>query len=132
MPKKPERFGIKVWALCEAASAYTLQFQVYTGKTDGEIEHGLAYRVVCELAQGYLNKDYRLYFDNFYTTVELMRHLSTQKTYACGTIRSNRKMLPPDIMKEKMKKGEAKFWKWNDLTAVRWKDKSQQFIAMKW
>ena len=72
MPKKPERFGIKVWALCEAASAYTLQFQVYTGKTDGEIEHGLAYRVVCELAQDDLNKDYRLYFDNFYTTVELM------------------------------------------------------------
>ena len=52
-----------------------------------------------------------------------MQSLASQITYACGTVRSNRKLLPPDIMKEKMKKGEAKFWKWNDLTAVRWKDK---------
>ena len=41
MPKKPKKFGIKLWALCESLSGYCLQFQIYTGKAAGGTEHGL-------------------------------------------------------------------------------------------
>ena len=56
MPKKPKKFGIKIWALCEAKTGYCCNFQVYTGKVDGAQEHGLAYRVVLDLLTPYLNK----------------------------------------------------------------------------
>ena len=32
MPKKPVRWGIKLWCLCESSSGYCLDFDVYTGK----------------------------------------------------------------------------------------------------
>ena len=36
MLKKPKKFGIKVWVLCEAKTSYCLQFQIYTGKSETE------------------------------------------------------------------------------------------------
>ena len=79
MPKKPKKFGIKIWAICEAGSGYVLGFQIYTGKTNGQSQN------VSELAEKYLNKGYRLYFNNFYTSVDLLQYLATKKTYACKT-----------------------------------------------
>ena len=121
--KKAEEVGIKIWAICEAGSGYVLGFQIYTGKTNGQSENGLSFRVVCELAETYLNNGYRLFFDKFYTSVDLLQYLVTKKTYACGTVKANRKLLPPEILDDKMEKGEAQFWKWDNLTAVRWRDK---------
>ncbi|KAG5883715.1 hypothetical protein JTB14_005105 [Gonioctena quinquepunctata] len=32
MKTKPDKYGIKLWALCDAANAYTHNLQVYLGK----------------------------------------------------------------------------------------------------
>ena len=68
MPKNPKKFGVKLWALCEAASGYCLCFQQYKGKSDTGKEHGLTYRVVMDLMDGYTNKEHHLYLDIFYTS----------------------------------------------------------------
>ena len=95
MPKKQEKFGIKIWALCEAKTGYCYNFQVYTGKEDAGQENGLAYRVASDLVKPYLNKIWcRLFFDNFFSSVNLVRDLLKQKTLSCGTLRSNRVNLP--------------------------------------
>ena len=73
MPKKPKKFGIKIWAICEVGSGYVLGFQIYTGKTNGQSQNG------SELAEKYLKKGYRLYFNNFYTSVDLLQYLATKK-----------------------------------------------------
>ena len=62
MPKKPQKFGIKIWLLCEARSGYCLQFLVCTGKTDNIQEKGLSYRVVIDLLAIFLNKNHHVYF----------------------------------------------------------------------
>jgi hypothetical protein len=120
------KYDKKIWhkrLYVRLCSGYVLGFQIYTGKTNGQGETRLSFRVVCELTERYLNKGHRLYFDNFYTSVDLLQYLATKQTYACGTVKANRKLLAPEILDEKMQKGEAQFWKWNTLTAVRWKDK---------
>ena len=61
MPKKPTRFGLKVWVLCEALTGFCLDFQIYTGKTDNVQEHGLAHRVVFDLLQNRLEKKNSLF-----------------------------------------------------------------------
>ena len=80
MPKKPTKFGIKVWVLCEDQTGYCLQFEVYTSKIDNAPEQGLAYQVVFDLMEPYLNKEYHLYFDNFYSTIKLFQDLEKANT----------------------------------------------------
>ena len=48
LPKKPTKFGIKVWINSEAKSGYVLNFQIYTGSEEKTKEKGLAYGVVME------------------------------------------------------------------------------------
>ena len=76
MPKT-KKFGIKVLALCEALTGYCLQFQIYTGKSDGGQEHGLTHRVVCYLVDPYVDKAYHIYFDNFCRSPE--EHLQVEQ-----------------------------------------------------
>ena len=88
MPKKPKKFGIKVWVLCKAKTGYYLQFQIYTGKSETEgAEHGLSYRVVFDHLQNYLDTNFHVYFDNFYTSYKLVvNDLKNKSTFSCGTI----------------------------------------------
>ena len=46
LPKKPKKFGVKLWVLAEALTGYCLRFQIYTGKCGDKTEHGLSHRVV--------------------------------------------------------------------------------------
>ena len=81
MPKKPTKFGINVWALCEAMTGYCQSFQIYTGKVDGATEHGLAaHRVVFDLLEPYFDKHHHVYWDNFYSTKHLFEDLETRMT----------------------------------------------------
>jgi hypothetical protein len=127
MPKKPKRFGIKLWALCEAKTGYGCAFQVYTGREDAaRPELGLSYRVVFDLMKNYLDKGYRLFIDNFYTSAQLVYDLLQRLTYACGTLRSNREKIPPQL-KEQLGTGEAKFWRCDNLVVTHCKGKRDVF-----
>ena len=89
IPNKPTKFGIKLWVTCESDTGYCLRHQIYTGILDQWQEHGLAHRVVFDLAENDLDKGHRIYFGNFYSTVKL-QGLENKQTSACGTIRSGR------------------------------------------
>ena len=38
MPKKPVKWGIKVFALCESNSGYTVNLKLYTGKEEEQLQ----------------------------------------------------------------------------------------------
>ena len=65
LPKKPVRWGIKIWCLCDSLTGYCLAFNVYTGR-EGDVvadDLGLGYRVVMGLMSDYLYKTYmRIFF----------------------------------------------------------------------
>ena len=132
MPKKPKKFGIKIWTLCEAKTGYCCNFQIYTGKSESEQECGLAYRVVFDLLQPFLNKWYQVFFDNFFSSTKLVADLEKQNTLACGTLRSNRKNLPSDLTEGKYCRGQVKFWICGNLSVVRWKDKRDVYAISSW
>ena len=46
MPLKPTKRGIKVWVAADSANGYFSRFEIYSGKTQGSVEHGLGERVV--------------------------------------------------------------------------------------
>ena len=91
LPKKPTRFGIKVWVISESKTGYVLDFQIYTGATNDVLKHGLGYRVVMDLIEQYQHKGHCLFVDNFYTSPKLLIDLFVKGTYGTGTVRTNRK-----------------------------------------
>ena len=48
-PMKLIKWGVKLWTLCESETGDTVNFQVYTGKDQHGVEHGLGYRVVMDM-----------------------------------------------------------------------------------
>lgn len=96
--------GFKLWVLAESTTGYTWDFEVYWGKSEEKSVFGLAYDVVMRLAKKLYQQGYRLFFDNFYTSVTLLKALFTKLITACGTAHQNRKDFPsrtPSIGKRK-------------------------------
>lgn len=64
--------------------------------------------------------------DNFFSSVPLFLQLLQHKTYACGTLRSNRKFLPK-ALQQTMKRGlpnrgDFKYMQDENLVATVWQD----------
>ena len=82
----------------DAINGYVLNFDIYLGKeVDGRprMYDGLGYDVVNKLIRPFMNRNRRVFFDNFFTSTTLLEHLETNDTYACGTVRCNCRDLPP-------------------------------------
>ena len=134
MPKKPIRWGIKVWMLADSMTGYVCNFSVYMGRlSDGDSsrEVGLATRVVLDLSLPFQHTNRHLYFDNFYTSVQLVEELLRHGTYSCGTLRANRYPAPLKAKRDgrmqgvRIKAGETKQHQKGSLLITLWFDKRQ-------
>lgn len=103
MPMKPIKRGIKVWVMADSHNGYFHTLQVYTGKQGGG-EKQLGARVVKDLTQDLKGKNHHVYFDNFFTSEQLLQDLVEDNIYACGTARKDRKGFPPALKSAKLKK----------------------------
>ena len=97
MPKKPHKWGIKAWALAEAGSGYCWNFTIYTGKDGTTKDDALGTRVVLDLVKNLAGKGHHVYFDNYYTSPTLCHKLHTSGFGCCGTLRLDRKGIPPSF-----------------------------------
>ena len=93
LPSKPIKRGIKVWMQCDAETSYLHQFDTYLGHQQHSA-NGLGYDVVMKLCQEILGKKHHIYFDNFFSSVPLMKDLLATDTYACGTVQKNKCDVP--------------------------------------
>ena len=127
MPMKPDKFGIKVWLLANVDSYYVPRFQVYLGKnhTNNDLFHrkGLGYYVVWTPGESYLDNYRHFFCDNFFTSADLMTALESRNTYACGTVRTNRRDFPADLKRMKLVHGEVRTRQGGNLVATMWRDK---------
>ena len=78
MPKIPVKRGIKVWALADADNGYISTLEVYTGKEGDSVEKGLGAKVVKTLTSPYVNSHRHVYFDNFFTSIDLRKQPGRQ------------------------------------------------------
>lgn len=123
MPAKPTKYGIKVWMAADSDNGYMANFSVYLGSKGNEGRtNGLSYNVVKSMASPFLHKHRHAYFDNFFTGIGIMDYLLAQNTYACGTVRVNKKGLPPCV-KKKLKQGEIVKAQCGHLLFTKWHDK---------
>ena len=99
LPKKPIKWGIKVWVLADVDTGYVCNYDIYLGKPDGHgRETDLCSKVVLNISEPFQFTNQ--HFDNYYITIHLVEELLRRRTYACGTLRANRY---PPIFKRKGK-----------------------------
>ena len=126
IPKKRNRFGIKLFVLCDCKTRYILRFFVYTGNETAspsvikKLGHSGAV-VNTLLSPSYLDKGHILFVDNWYSSPILFRYLFKHGTGACGTVRPNRKFMPK--FTKKLKRGQTECYKKKMLLALKWRDK---------
>jgi hypothetical protein len=115
MPKKLEKWGIKVWCLADSITHYIANFDIYCGKSISTLENprpsraeaSLGHSVVLKLTQGLEDKNHVVTMDNYFTSVGLFRDLERHGIYATGTVRANRIGLPPNLTNTKEFKKQA-------------------------
>ena len=126
---KPTKWGIKLWVLADSINGYTCDFDVYVGRNAAEVPsaNGLAYDVVMKLVQPLINQGYHLYFDNFYTSVTLVKDLFQLSIPATGTAAENRRGFPDSMKKGKEwakreHRGSMRWERDGVCLALQWKD----------
>jgi len=97
MRNKPTKWGFKLWVLADM-TGYTVDFDIYTGKSTEKSESGLSYDVVMKLVQPLAFQGYELYVDNFHSNPDLFVDLHKSGITATGTFCSNRHGLPTEVV----------------------------------
>ena len=72
---------------------------MYTDKVGDTAEKGLGARVVKDLTSNLRGKYHHAFFDNFFTSVDLLVDLEKEGVYACGTARKDRRGFPTALKK---------------------------------
>ncbi|XP_050301083.1 piggyBac transposable element-derived protein 4-like [Anthonomus grandis grandis] len=119
---KKHKFGIKVYKLC-TENGFTYNMKVYCGR---DVQPGApaASSVVMELMANLLDSGRILYTDNFYTSVHLAHQLLEHSTHLVGTLRSNRKLNPQEVIQAKLNKNDTISRESNTgVVVLKWKDK---------
>ena len=132
--KRHARFGIKLWCLCDAASAYTTQFEVYKGAVDPADRHeeGMTYCLVLRLLEStnLLHRGHHLGLDNYFSSPKLFDDLYSAHTSATGTVRKNRKGLPRSVTSAKLANKTVIERRRGNLLCVGYKDNKRQPILL--
>lgn len=137
MPAKPHKWGYKLFVL-SGVSGYTYNFEIYTGQENDDNKRlateenlGASSNVVVRLLRNVpRNNNYRVYFDNYYTSIPLLYQLSKSGILSLGTVRKNRiPNCPAPTDKELSKADRGKIYEYvcqiddeTPISYVTWKD----------
>ena len=77
MKDKPNKWGIKLYELCESSSDYVSDFEIYAADPN---QSNKPVDVCVRLMQPYLDRGYWLYTDNYYTCPALAYQLMERGT----------------------------------------------------
>ena len=98
---KPIQWGVKVWMVTDAKTAYNYNFDVYCGN-DPDFEHlenfGVATGVIIKLTQKLHGKGHIVFTNRYYTSPQLLEYLRKVYMAGCGTVQKKRKHFPKQII----------------------------------
>ena len=116
-------------------NGYISNFDIYQGKNGCTVPegYGLGERVVLNMTDDLGDKHYKIYFDNNFTSPELMIALQEKASHACRTVRLHRKGLPANIMPDKsLLQGEFDYRvSHSDLVYYKWMDNKAVHLLWK-
>lgn len=103
MPKRFQKFGIKIWLAVDVKTKYIIKDFPYLRKDEIRSSISLGQYVVLKLAESYLRRVRNINTDNFFTSVPFSNVLLAQKTTLVGTTRVNKRELSNEVKASKDK-----------------------------
>ena len=133
MPKKPVKWGIKLFSVADSRNGYLLNTLIYTGaETLGSASSSYTSlpqpaQVVMHLMERYLHKGHHLFTDRYYTSVPLAQALQHAQTMFTGTAQRDRVDLPNEIRAGmSISGGELKAFRSERLVCLIWKNMTKK------
>ena len=125
---KPTPEGYKILSLCDSGYTYTFMFTSRVEKSNVDVIENVnkigaeVYHLVGQLPS---QKQFNIYMDNYFSSINLFSFLREKGIGACGTVRTNTAKFPVILKKEKEKKNEWDFLKGvviDNVLAMLWID----------
>lgn len=132
MPKKPAKYGIKIFALVDARVFYTYNLEIYAGKQpDGpfKMENG-AREIVKRLIGPLYNSGRNLTIDNWYMGYQLSQELLKKKITVVGTMRKNKREIPPEFLMKKREVYSSLFGFQKETTILSYVPKKNKSVIL--
>lgn len=107
LPSKPDKYGMKIWWICDSGTSYPLRGIPYLGKEGLNRAENLAQKVVEDLCEPFLRTKRNITFDNFFTSYELASSLLTKGLTCVGTLRKNKRCIPPNFLPHRRRNIES-------------------------
>lgn len=133
MKSKPDKYGIKLYPLVDAATFYVLNIELYAGKQpEGPYQlSNAAADVVKRLITPISGTGRNLTIDNWYTSVPLVDELAqNHKISVVGTMRKNKKEIPPCFIDKKRPEYSSQFGFSDRATLVSYVPKKQRSVVL--
>nr|CAI5817199.1 unnamed protein product [Callosobruchus analis] len=128
MKNKKAKYGVKFYELT-TSDGYLLNTEMYSGTIEKENQESTKLEsVVLRLMKPFLMKGHELFMDNFYNSYQLSEKLLTLKTHTTGTLRSNRKGNPRELVNRKLKKGDHFWCRRKQVYVSKWRDKRDVLV----
>ena len=125
MSSKPDKFGIKFWILADVETKYCYNVLPYLGKDETRTT-GLGTHVVMKLAEPLYGKGYNITVDNFFTNKTLAEKLLEQRTSITGTVRADRRELPP--INDNLQLHDSVFFQSGNIHLTRYQAKAKKVV----
>ncbi|RZC35708.1 DDE Tnp 1 7 domain containing protein, partial [Asbolus verrucosus] len=128
IPQKIQNYGVKLFKLC-SDNGYSWNIRIYAEKEKVTGSASVPTNIVINLSKDLLNSGRIIIADNFYTSLDLTNILLENQIHYIGTLRSNRRGNPKEIVNKKLKKGEV-FGLENErgVCVMKWRDKRDVHI----
>ncbi|KAL1276603.1 hypothetical protein QQF64_036226 [Cirrhinus molitorella] len=123
-PKKPDKYGYKVFVLSEASSGDVLQLSMYTGQ-NADADLGATHLIVRQLMAQNTGKGHEVYMDSYYTSPAIANDSASNDTGMCGTVNCKRSGMPKCLRQTELPLSNGDdpvFMRHDKLLACAWHD----------
>lgn len=133
LPNKPAKYGIKIFALVDAKTFYSLNLEIYAGEQpEGPYKvsnkpHDVVDRLVAPVSQSGRN----ITMDNWFTSYPTYEHLlNHHKLTAVGTMKSNKACIPEKFKAGNREQNSSLFGFQKNMTLVSYIPKPRKNVFM--
>ncbi|CAF3588675.1 unnamed protein product [Rotaria sp. Silwood1] len=132
MPKKPDKYGLKLWLCVDVDSHYVFNASPYLGRQPMEKRQTqIGAKVVLELLKPLYGSSRNVTMDNFFTSVPLAKELQAKNLSLIGTLRKNKSEIPMEFLSNKNREvGSSLFGFQDGLTIVSFVPKYNKAVLL--
>lgn len=100
LPKKPAKYGLKLFALCDSKTFYVSNLELYCGtQPNGPyVQSNTPSEIISRLVDPYKGKNRNLTCDNWYSSYPLAKDLLKKKITFVGTLKKNKREIPVELL----------------------------------